>query len=687
MKVRVKGICRRVIELSIVFFFDLKYIFLKLKIIKNKFFIFLFIFSNLLFSQESLDKLLELDLNELLSLKVISATKIPETISSVPATCHIITKEQIMENGYITLEDALMDLPGFQFRDILGFNSYVFLRGIPSQNNLILLLVDGILLNELNSGGFYGGGQYNLSNVERIEVVLGPASSLYGTNAVSGIINIITKDPEIEKNRNISILGGSFNTFLSDFNYSYLNSKKNIGFNLSGMIKKTDKADLSGKKGDYMWTEKIDNFEDDYTLEGKFFYKKLISGFLLQDKNASRATVQKTSGTNLSDSNVNWHIRFLNIYAKYIFFEKEKYSLKTTSYYRNSEVMDDTIPVIELKTEDFEGKQYRYFRPANLIGQETILNLVPDKKFNLVFGFLSERERLSSEYSITESNSEYEKPQKPPKPLMLTNELYSIFGQTEIYINDSFEVFIGYRYDDSNYYGNVLTPRFGIIYKKNIYTGKLLYMEAFRAPKPWDYTSGLGNKNLKPEEIKSIEFANIIEISRNMRLETSLYKNRIDNLLIKEYVDENWRWINSGEIETDGLELLFIYRKGKYKGTFDYTFNSSEDENGKQIPEISKHIFGFQLYYYLNEKIGLGIRGRYYGERENPKTITSTGSNKIESFSVFSSTINLKLSEKIKGQLSIENLFNSVYYHTSNLQPDRYRQPGRAIYLRVGYDF
>jgi len=62
------------------------------------------------------------------------------------------------------------------------------MRGAPSQNNLILLLVDGVQINELNSGGFYSGGQFNLSDIERIEVVYGPASALYGTNAISGVM-------------------------------------------------------------------------------------------------------------------------------------------------------------------------------------------------------------------------------------------------------------------------------------------------------------------------------------------------------------------------------------------------------------------------------------------------------------------------------------------------------------------
>ena len=145
--------------------------------------------------QVKTEKLLELSLEELMNIEVVTASKKPQRLSEAPATVRVITAEQIKERGYFTLEEALSDLPGIQFRDIIGFNSYVFMRGVPSQNNLIVMMVDGIQINELNSGGFYGGGQFNLSNVKRIEVVYGPASALYGTNAASGIINIITNNP------------------------------------------------------------------------------------------------------------------------------------------------------------------------------------------------------------------------------------------------------------------------------------------------------------------------------------------------------------------------------------------------------------------------------------------------------------------------------------------------------------
>lgn len=647
----------------------------------------IFSFGGILYSQQNLDKLLEMDLMELVNLKIISATKMPEALNQTPASVYIITREQIEENGYFTLEEALSDLPGFQFRNILGFNSYVFMRGIPSQNNLILLMVDGIQINELNSGGFYAGGQFNLSNVERIEVVYGPASALYGTNAVSGIINIITKEPEKEKEGSFSHLAGNFNTYMMDFYYGFFEPEKNLKFTISGMGKTTEKAELEGEKGGWNWSQNMENFEEDFSFESKFSFKNLSMGFLVQDKNASRATAQKTYGNNLNDWDVSWHIRFINFYTRYIFFEREKFSLKTTLYYRDTEVMDDTIPIIELRDENSDGKQYRYFRPANLTGQETFLYWDPSSKLNFSFGFVAEKERLSENFSITESSSQDEKPPKPLKPEMDSNELLSIFSQAKVFITDYFQGFFGFRYDSSSYYGDVFTPRMGLIYQWKKITSKILYMEAFRAPKPWDYTSGTGNKNLKPEEMNSLELATVYEFSNNLRFQSSFYRNKLDNLLIKEFLDDSFRWINSGSVLTKGAEFSIKYRKNNIKGTFDFTYNDSEDEKGKNIPEISKYTFGFMFYYYLNRNIGFGIRGRYYGERDNPKIILSEGNNKIDENFILNSSFNLKLRENFKIQLSFENLTNTTYYHPSNLPPDRYRQPGRTIRLKFLYDF
>ena len=165
-------------------------------VVINKYFYFLLLSIYPFFycsAQSDSVNLYDLDLYQLSKLKITSASKVVENKNEISTWVNIITAAEIKRNGYFTLEEALSTLPGFQFRNIQGINSYIFQRGIPNQNNLTLVLIDGIQINELNSGGFYAGGQYNLSNVERIEVMYGPSSVAYGTNAVSGIINIITK--------------------------------------------------------------------------------------------------------------------------------------------------------------------------------------------------------------------------------------------------------------------------------------------------------------------------------------------------------------------------------------------------------------------------------------------------------------------------------------------------------------
>lgn len=475
--------------------------------------VFLLFFSGpLLQAQEkSLDELLALNMDDLLSLKVVSALKGPETINKTPATVRVITAEQIRDNGYSTLEDALADLPGFQFRNILGFNSYAFIRGVPSQNNKILLLVDGIQTNELNSGGFYGGGQFNLTNVDRIEVVYGPASALYGTNAVSGIISIITRDPKESQGGRADVLAGTFRTRLADFRYGLYNKNSDFGFSVSAMYKQSDKADLKGKAGDYNWTEAMENFENDAALDARVRYKNLSAGFLLQDKDTSYATAQlgiaREGLTPVSDHGVNWHIRFLNSWATYSYDRKETWSFRSTVYYRNTTVPDDTIPIIELPTVNSPGRQYRYYRPNDLIGNETQFRWTPRPRWRFSFGFVLEQEHLAEDISITESDAADTRPPAPIDPNMLNNRLISVYAQSQTSISKTVDIFLGVRHDDSSYYGAVTTPRLGYVFNRGKLTAKLLFMRAFRAPKPWDYTNGSGNPNLKPEKIYSLEAA------------------------------------------------------------------------------------------------------------------------------------------------------------------------------------
>lgn len=636
-----------------------------------------FLFSS---EQKKLDELLSMSLQELIDLQIVTATKTPQKIEEVPAIVRIITSEEIKLNHYLTLDEALADLPGMQFRNIQGLNSYVFMRGIPSQNNLILVLIDGIQINELNSGGFYGGGQYNLSNVERIEVVYGPASALYGTNAISGIVNIITKNPENNQGLDLYALYGTFNTANTGFNYGYWNENQKWGIRFSGMYKTSEKADLKEDAGDNNWSHHLDNFEDDYAMDLKCLWNQFTFGLNYQNKQTSTATSNKSVGTIYRDTGTLWNIHFINSYLKHRMNVRKNLGIRSQIYYRNATVLDNSVYIVT------DTAQVGYYRPNKLLGLECILDYTSTQRFNWIGGIVFESEELAQGFSNTYSNRYDIRPPTPEKPKMNHNTLFSFYGQLKYMFTQSLEFYTGARFDNSSVYDQVFTPRLGLVYNRKRLTAKLLYAEAFRAPKPWDYTDGNGNPNLMPEEMVSLELNTTYYFPRNFRFEISIFSNKMEQLFIKEQITENtWRWINHGQLNTLGLETGVVYESRTIQSYFNYSLNQSRDENELSVPEISKHQLNCGMSVIVSKRMQLKVRANYYSKRKNLKSISSTGSQYVDPALIFHSNIIYSLNEVLDIQFSVKNLLNAEYYHTSNFPPERYRQPQRTLLVQANY--
>ncbi|MBZ0181925.1 MAG: TonB-dependent receptor [Melioribacteraceae bacterium] len=629
-------------------------------------------------AQSDTNSIYDLTLSQLTQLKVTSVNKVEQSLNEIPATVFVITAEELKERGIFTLEEALSDLPGFQFRNIQGINSYVFQRGIPNQNNLTLLLIDGIQINELNSGGFYGGGQYNISNIERIEVIHGPASAVYGTNAVSGVINIITKNP-LSNSADISAAYGSFNSLMGNFNYSFVNPSESFKIRFSGMYKYSTKAEMGGAEGDYNWTENIENYERDYSFDLKLISGGLTFGTNYIQKQTPTTTSNKAVGTIYSDSGTFWNIRFINNYLKYNFYSSNDFSLTAVLYNRNATVLSNSI------YEVVDTAQVGYFRPNNLTGIESIADLKVLENLFITSGLTFEYESLAESNSFSYSSSPNIKPPKPVTPKMISNYLTSIFIEPRIEIEDKLFFSAGLRFDNSTIYDNILTPRAGLSYNYNNVQFRISYSEAFRAPKPWDYTDGVGNNSLNPERMKSIEGAVKTFFHENFIAGINLYRNHLENALTRELTPNGFRWINSGGAYVNGAEFYFNYLIGKLKTNFNYTFTESYNENGTYLAEISRHTFNTGLTYSLSKNFKINFRANYFGKRENPRIIASTNNSLIDPALIFHAAVSLLNYKGIDLQLSVKNIFDTEYYHTSNRQPDRYRQSQRTFIFTAGY--
>lgn len=141
------------------------------------------------------DDLSTLSLEELLNTRVSAASTEAKTFRDAPAAVYVITETMIRERGYLYLYDALRDAPGFDITWMGGLYGPILAQhGLDTQeNNKLVLMIDGIVDNNLSAGTAQIYMQYSLQNVKRIEILYGPASALYGANAMTGLINIITK--------------------------------------------------------------------------------------------------------------------------------------------------------------------------------------------------------------------------------------------------------------------------------------------------------------------------------------------------------------------------------------------------------------------------------------------------------------------------------------------------------------
>jgi len=621
----------------------------------------------------------EMDFKTLSKLKVVTASKSEHPIDQIPSTILVIPGLKIEDRGYQTLDEILADLPGFQFRNQITMNSYAFQRGIPNQNNLMLVLIDGIQVNELNSGGFYGGGQYNLSNIERIEVVYGPASVIYGTNALSGVVNLITKGAENTDAGHIRTSVGTMGQFKSDLGLGFFNAEKNRGVRVSGMFRRTGLANLKGENGDYNWTGLMDNFEQDYALDVKAHSGNWTVGANLMQKQSSTATLQKSVGTHFKDFGTFWNILFVNNYIKYYWPINPKLKSFSTLYNRNTTVLPNTVYSV------LDTAQVGYYRPNNQTGFEQVFDFHPGDKWFLTSGCKLEYESLSKGFSISMSQSMEEKPPKPPKPQMQNNFLLSLFAEPQWQVMEKLFFSGGLRFDLSTVYGKVLTPKLGLNYAGKSFFGRLLYGEAFRAPKPWDYTDGIGNPELKPERFRSFEGAIWVLPFDRLRIDAVFYLNQLKNGFIKEQLNEQYRWINHSQVKTFGMEWSASHTTQKSEILVNYTYNQSSDELGKQLAEISKHTANILISYHTNQRFKITLRTNFYGPRENPKIISTTGTKEIDPYLVLNGAIQYQINSGLSFQVSGSNLLNSTFYHPSNRAPDRYRQAQRLLMLSLKY--
>ncbi|WP_373514740.1 TonB-dependent receptor plug domain-containing protein [Persicitalea sp.] len=236
-------------------------------------------------------------------MEITSVSKKAENLLQVPATVMVLTEKDIVQRGYQSLEEMLHDLPGFDIAKGNGPGyAYFYQRGYRAiSNDRILLLIDGVEENDLVSNNIPISRQYPIADVARVEVIYGPASTLYGANAFSGVINVITKSYAKSTGTNKKLAftgqtrGGTWNTGYFD---GILTGKtKDVAVSVIGRYYRSDEMDLSRNSDTWNYDPRTaGQYNGLLDMQGQAANKYLnSSGLLTKFPNSSLFTVDRAA--------------------------------------------------------------------------------------------------------------------------------------------------------------------------------------------------------------------------------------------------------------------------------------------------------------------------------------------------------------------------------------------------------
>lgn len=637
-------------------------------------------------AQDGAPDLAEATIEQLGNIKVYSASKRLQAASDAPSSVTVITADDIQQHGYRTLADVLQSVRGFFVTDDRNYSS-LGVRGFARPgdfNTRILLLVDGHRLNDNIYDEAMIGTEFpiDIALVERIEVIRGPVSSLYGSNALFAVINVITKRGKDLGGLELWAEAASLNTYAGRISYGQ--KLRQFDFLLSGTF--------YGSRGyDQLFFPEFNKPEtnngiashaDDTQLGNSlatihFRDFTLQSAFGTREKGVPTApygTLFNNPGTRTTDSHTYIDLRFdhtfarsWNILARTFY---DRYTYAGTYIYSssgNSAAISPNLDVADGKWWGGELQLSKMFPAHNQItaGTEYRDNFRQDQtNYNL------------NPYSLLLNDKR-------------TSAVAAVYLEDEVTLPRSLILNFGFRYDHYNILDTSADPRAALIYRPWSHTAfKGIYSEAFRAPNVYElYYSVLPNlpsPDLKPEKLRSTEFVWEQGITSHLWLSTSAFCNWIGGLITEEPVDDNAvRFRNLQNARSAGLELEIQGQLPKgLEGSASYSFQETKDRvtgqflsnspRGLGKLSLSQSLLGKRMFASMDAQYRSRIQG-IDGDTVSPFTVVN--------FTLLGRGIGKHLD--LSG--SIYNLLDKRYFDPpsiANLQND-IQQDGRSFRITM----
>ncbi len=633
--------------------------------------------------QEPFDQadLSALTLDQLMQVQVQAASLHPQSLQDAPASVTVITAEDIRKYGYRTLGEALASVRGFYVTNDRTYET-VGVRGfdLPGDyDSHILVLVNGHEMAD-NIFGYmlYFGNEFpiEMNLIKQIEIIRGPGSALYGSNAMFATVNIVTKSPDEMQPLTLTTDTGSFGEKKGQI--AAAGSLGSAKFLFAGSIfndagesplffpqyntpqtNNGELVDMTGQKG-YHFFASLDWRH--WTIMAAFSGDSKIQPIswgptIFNDRgtrnNDQRDFIDATYERQVAGGTLRWR----TYYDSFFYKGRGDYALSDGGVEDNR----------QSEVGKWVGTQFTYRIRPNFAGDITV-----GAEGNIdIQAFLTN-------YDVSPAPVVYLSTNHPDRSVAL-------FVQDEKKLSERWRLDLGLRIDKSAYHSDFISPRAALIYQRSDWTYKLLYGRSFRNPSAFQlyYSDGIAdaaNPNLRPESADTLEIDAERKLGKRANLQVSAYGYRLHNTITGVFLpDGELQYLNGLGIRAEGFEVEINGRPADWlEGTASYAVQRAQDDT--ILENSPQHLAKLRLAVPLGRRFDLSTGMQYASSR-----LTLAGFTLKPLYLADFTLASKHLLPNLDVRIGLRNAFNLKYSDPIALNPavDTMPEPGRTFFVEL----
>lgn len=560
----------------------------------------------------------------------ITANRLATPTTDVGSSSSIITAEEIAQKQQPFVSDVLRGTPGLDLVRSGGPSQQtsIFTRGANSEDTLVL--IDGIVANDPSSPSrAFDFSTLLVNDIDRIEVLRGPQSTLWGSNAMGGVVNIITRRGEGPLSGYALAEGGSFNTFRESVGFS--GGDKHVNYSLN-----VTQADSQGfPAADARFGNHTPDGYNNQALAGRigYVFSPEFDIDLIARYQHNRVRIDDGGGPGQDDPNrfLKSDQEYLRLQPHLVLFDGalvQTYGFNYTHYFRN-----DTDPAAPTNN-DGSLLQFDFQNDVRISKDNT-----------LTAGLVLTQEDFSS----TGMDWRYASG-------------YGIFLQDQMNFNNSLYFTGGARYEDHTIGRSSLTYRFTAAYLLPTATKfHTSYGTGFKSPTLSDLYSSYGSPTLKPEKSMGFDFG--VEqglFDRALVLDATYFNSHFTDLIDYDFASNHEE--NIGAARTQGAELgASIHPCRNVIAGINYTYTQSEDETMRtELLRRPKNKVGAFVNWKYVPKGNVSLSVNYVSSRADIDPVTFNNS-RVGAYVLVNVSTSYQLSDHVELYARIDNLLNQHY--------------------------